>query len=851
MADKPYNGVTFDFLMGWCPVLEQRKKSLALFLASWPGLKTRLSHTGRRLARDNAVVKALAVHKWSILFVTIGFLLGRAMILEQLSPFALAYFAVIYFLRQDLIFAVAMSSLAGSVFSLHQNTLEIAFGMLLFLLIQKGLQKYERTDISMAPLIVFLVMMFTGLFELVLRDQLHWYPLTLAAVESTLGLVLTLIFIQALPVMTLQRKDGRLRNEEIVCLMILLASIMTGTVGWTIEGASVEHILSRYLILLFALVGGAPLGASVGVIAGLILSLARVEAIYQISLLAFAGLLAGLLKEGKKAGVSLGLLVGASILSLYVGEQSQIMASLVESLAAILLFWLTPRSFISMLAKYVPGTAEHIKSTSDYAKRIRDMTAARVEQFSEVFRQLSRSFTQLTEEDQKERNRAEVDHFLDSISARACMNCHRQRRCWEDQFAQTYRWMTELMSEIERDPQLNAGGLKPEWKSACVKPEQILKLMKQKFELFRTNQRWRRQLQESRQLVADQLFGVSQVMEDLAREIKREGQEMHMQEEQIRQALEDLGLSIHSIDIISLDPGSVEIEMVHQYNSGMDECRKIIAPLLSDILGENITVRSEQELPKGGGYRTVMFTSAKEYEVETGIAGAAKGGDLWSGDSFSMMELGNGKFAVALSDGMGNGERASRESSTTLAILRELLKSGMDERLAVKSVNSILLLRSPEEMFATIDVALIDLYSAKTTFLKTGSTPSFIRRGDEVFTIFASNLPVGILHDIDIDLVTVQLMPGDTLIMMTDGLLDAPGYAVNKEKWMKRVIRELQAESPQDIADCLLEMAVRHRHGDIRDDMTVVVARIEKYKPEWATFRWPGIGRIERPKVVS
>src|SRR5690606_31165379 len=145
-----------------------------------------------------------------------------------------------------------------------------------------------------------------------------------------------------------------------------------------------------------------------------------------------------------------------------------------------------------------------------------------------------------------------------------------------------------------------------------------------------------------------------------------------------------------------------------------------------------------------------------------------------SGDSFSTVELGNGKFAVALSDGMGNGERAKMESSAALSILQQLLQSGMDEELAIKSVNSVLLLRSNDEMFATIDVALIDQYHAMTTFLKTGSTPSFIKRGSEVITITANNLPIGILQDIEVDLIKLQLMPGDTLIMFTDGIFDAP-----------------------------------------------------------------------------
>ena len=157
--------------------------------------------------------------------------------------------------------------------------------------------------------------------------------------------------------------------------MILLASVMTGMVGWTYYDASAENVLSRFLILLFALVGGAAMGASVGVITGLILSLANVEAIYQISLLAFAGLLAGLLKEGKKPGVALGLLLGSILLSLYVGDRGQIVASAWESAAAVVLFLLLPKRFIATVAKYVPGTQEHARSQLDYARRMRDVVS--------------------------------------------------------------------------------------------------------------------------------------------------------------------------------------------------------------------------------------------------------------------------------------------------------------------------------------------------------------------------------------------------------------------------------------------------------------------------------------------
>ncbi len=801
---------------------------------------------------ENHLVQSVVAKKWSILLLFMAFLLGRAMILDQLAPFAVAFFAVMYFLRRDLLFWGGTFLLAGSVFSaVPQHAGYIAAEMLIFILIQKGVERFERSDISYAPIIVFFSTFFVQLFTNLVNTEITGYIFMLIGVESLLSLILTHIFLQAIPVFTLTRKNYSLKNEEVICLIILLASVMTGTVGWLVGPVTVEHVLSRYLILLFALVGGAPLGASVGVITGLILSLANSSAIYQMSLLAFAGMLAGLLKEGNKIAVSLGMLLGSSILTIYIGNQAEVLNSTWESLAAVVLFALTPKAMIQMLAKYVPGTQENLKSQHDYAKRVRDVTAGRVEQFSEVFRQLSRSFKQITADAQPIQKEEEVGHFMNSVAEQSCKGCWKRNQCWDDKFYQTYKFMTDMMTEVEVRGPLSRKHILPQWKKHCIKPDHVLEVMKHQYSLYKNDQHWKKQIMESRQLVAEQLSGVSQVMEDLAKEIKREGQELFMQEEQIRSALEELGLSIHSIDIISLDEGNVEIEIIHQYTKGFDECRKIIAPLLSEILGEHVAVKNEQALERKEGYSTVVFGSAKEYEVETGIAGAAKNGDLLSGDSFSAMELGNGKFAVALSDGMGNGERARAESSAALSILQQLLQSGMEEKLAIKSVNSVLMLRSSDEMYATVDVALIDLYNANTTFLKIGSTPSFIKRGSEVFPISANNLPVGIVNDIDVDLVSLPLQPGDILIMMTDGIYDAPGHAVNKELWMKRVLSEIHTDIPQDFADILLERVVRYHHGNIYDDMTVVVARVEKYQPEWATFRWPGLQRIERPKTVS
>src|SRR5690606_39640022 len=124
-------------------------------------------------------------------------------------------------------------------------------------------------------------------------------------------------------------------------------------------------------------------------------------------------------------------------------------------------------------------------------------------------------------------------------------------------------------------------------------------------------------------------------------------------------------------------------------------------------------------------------------------------------------------------------------------------------------------------------------YTAETTFLKIGSTPSFIKRGHDIIPITAHNLPIGIVEELDVESIQYSLQPGDLLIMMSDGIYDAPGYTVNKDLWIKRTLLEIDSYDTQVIADTLLEKVLFYHDGEIKDDMTVVVTRIDTHLPEW------------------
>lgn len=777
----------------------------------------------------------LIVKGW--LFILIGFLLGRAVILTMVSPFAVAFLATMWMMDKGkgkkVLFATVLGGLTYSV----EQGLWLSLVMVIFLFLFHTLQSL-RVQWKL-PMIVFASTITSRIIQYTLTSELTTYEWMLLGVEGVLAVILVLLFMQSIPIIEPDRYRPALKNEEIICMIILIASILTGTIGWAIFNASMEQILARYFVLIFSYVGGAAIGSTVGVVVGLILSLANVANIYQMGLLAFSGLLGGLLKEGKKVGVSVGLIVGTFLVDMY-GGSSTWLQSMTESILAIGLFWITPVTFLQQLAKYIPGTEAYMKDQRQYLQKVRDVTARRVEQFSQVFGALSKSFSEteivpLGEEQQRQ----ETDFFLSQVTERTCQRCFMKEHCWKNNFQRTYSTMEEMKDQLASRKQINLQ-LKREFENICVRSNKVIDVMKEEMSFFDINQKLKQQMIESKQIVADQLQGVSDIMDDFAKEIVQERKYHEKQEIEILLALEKLGLEIIKLDIFRLDKGNVDIDLTLSVYDYHGEGPKLIAPLLSDLLNELIVVHEEKLSPYPNGYCYLSFRSAKEYVIKTGIATAAKDGGFISGDSFTMMELGTGKFAMAISDGMGNGERAREESEETLRLLQQILQTGIAEKVAIKTINSILALRSTDEIFATLDLVVVNLHNAYARFLKIGSSPSIVKRGNEIFQVEGHNLPIGIIQEVDVDIVTKQLKVGDLLIMMSDGLLDGLIYVTNADLWIRRKLREIQTDHPQEIADLLLEEVIRERSGVIEDDMTVLVAKVMKNTPEWATIPFYG-----------
>ena len=119
------------------------------------------------------------------------------------------------------------------------------------------------------------------------------------------------------------------------------------------------------------------------------------------------------------------------------------------------------------------------------------------------------------------------------------------------------------------------------------------------------------------------------------------------------------------------------------------------------------------------------------------------------GDSYAVIRPDGGKLIVALSDGMGTGEKAFKESSETVSLLEHLLLAGIDREAAIKLINSVLILKSYDENFATLDLLIADLYTGEGEFVKTGGACSYVCREGQVARISTAALPTGIIGEME------------------------------------------------------------------------------------------------------
>ncbi|ACV57258.1 stage II sporulation protein E [Alicyclobacillus acidocaldarius] len=795
------------------------------------------------LAKPNRAARSPFASRWTLrawrralLIGALAFLLGRASIDHAVAPFALAYYAVVMALAGERRAWPAYAGILGAFTAGIEGGLELAAAIVLYKLVHRIIFRRRTADIIWAPILAgavgFAVHLATFGTSLTLVEAL------LAFSQGALVTILALIFLQCIHLFLGQELTRTLRYEQVMSVVILIASVIMGFDGLAVHGVPLALLAIDWMVLVLSATGIGP--AVSGAVAISMLSLLSHQAsLMEVAVLGFIALICGLMRDANRFAVAATFVAGVGVLTLaYAHAYAPLLVQMTAAGAASVLYLLTPRSLFAELRSFVPGTPEHSADERTRAERVHALMTEKIHEVSQIFEELADTFSDVSGNDYL-LMRDLVTQTIQKTRDSVCSLCPRQTLCWGREMLQTYNAMKHTLTNIESANGRRAAPT-PELRDRCIRLDPMMSTLRYNLDLTHRDYKWLKKMMEERKLVAHQLAGVADVVRAIAKELEMEQKTLLSDREKIVSALEELGLYVDDVRIISLEPGRVEIEVVQPSESAHETSARMIAPLLSGILGEHITV-AKLSVPPHGGPCTATFASARQYQVRSAAMAIAKDGRPVSGDTHTAVDLGNGRYALAISDGMGNGERAKQESKSAIDLLKRLMKAGFDEKLAVRTINSALVLRSRDEMFTTLDMAVIDLFHAKCEFLKVGSAPSYIKRGQEVIKVTGNSVPIGILEEIEVQTIEVQLLPGDVLILVSDGIYDAAPEGAETDDWVQAALAQIRSTDPQTIVDELVEMAVEASHGKVRDDMTAVAAVIERYQEQWAAIRLPNV----------
>ena len=338
---------------------------------------------------------------------------------------------------------------------------------------------------------------------------------------------------------------------------------------------------------------------------------------------------------------------------------------------------------------------------------------------------------------------------------------------------------------------------------------------------------WNTKLEENREAMAVQLNEMAQIMTDTVEHAWDTHSDEEL-EEHLRKKLRAMGLSVHAVLVYCEEHRRQEVYLTMSTRRRRCVAVKDIAAALTKLMKKAMMPARDSRAFVGGERVTVLFVERTNFQVLYGVEKAVKGKERVSGDNFSLRYCREGQFIGALSDGMGSGLTAYRESELVIDLLEQFLEAGFSKETAVRMINSALILRSDAQVFSTIDIASLDLYTGVCDFLKVGASTTFIRRENWVETISSTSLPAGVFHKLEPDCTGKKLYDGDMVIMVTDGVMDALP-AAHQESLMKDIIMEHDTGNPAELASYILGRVRQYREKEPSDDMTVLVMGLVKY----------------------
>ncbi len=771
------------------------------------------------------------------LFFMGSFFLSQAVLFDAAVPFFLPVWALASArFRKHLIWVFIGGMLGSAFLGIGQAVIH-----LLELALFNAVIKYPFTRKSVPLTVAGCIIVVQVLWQFIMNGGQPPVDVQLyIGFEAILALFMTFFLFVAFPPAD-RIFFGQWTPERLGAACLVGAMATTGMSEIMIGPVSVAGTLIHLTILLAALVGGLPFSTTVAMIIAAIVGIAELSFTGMMAVYGMTGFFAGALSRFGKIGIAVGGGAVSVFFLLYDLTLPLDSSHFVTIGTATILFLLIPSKKLEPIRRvFYPESPEVSEKRQKWLAERLDEQLSDFQQFSEFMSTLvSGKFS-------SDRN---MEDPTPQAVPKICQSCFRYSKCWEgtaDMAGLVHEWE----STYTMTKKAVRHRVEEKIKYKCIRFNGLVtELEEQAATRLLTGQ-----LQHGRKMLALQLRDMSTHLDKIMNEVKEDLSVYKPAEEELAKRLQEKDIEYFQIDILSGERGARRIvccipEKRSDFETDTTVAERFILPILEEMYDEPLKVAKSVVLQDPFPHIQLTFGSAVRFSLDYGIVATAGGESFQAGDAYEVFQIHEGLTAVLLSDGMGQDLNAYRESRKVIRLMRECLDRKMDPETAMHTLHYMMSLNGLDDMYATLDLALIDLQDGRLWSWKAGSMSTYIKRGADFLRLDSKSVPVGFLPSFSVEAKNEELKSGDLIVMMTDGMFNGDVSLEKQEKTLYGTLDKYGEFDCEKVADRIMHEMER-KFGAVADDRTVLVVKIDHVLPKWSSFK-PYSQTISREKMIG
>lgn len=745
------------------------------------------------------------------LYFIFGLIVSRNVIFENYSPFGAALISSVpyknlwpaiigtilsYFLPNKTIFSIRYIATVLAI-----QAIRWTFNDLIKV----------KDHVLFSPLLAFIITFATG-FSL----NIHYFSFpksfSIILIESLLSAIFSYLFkemsyLTSKTQYKLSLKYQRL-TSSIVLVMITLISLSNIKFG----DISLGRILAIFSILLSSYCFGLQGGSIAGIGNGIIFGFSNSSLHFLAGSYAFSGMISGLLSRYGKFVTVIIFVASNLIIAVQNNTPMNIIINAYELFFASLLFLFTPEKLTSVISSFFD-----CRTNTNSKFKVDTAIVNRLNSTADSLSKVTESINKVSEKLLKSQKNS-TSKFLDNIKKDVCSHCGLKTLCWEKKQDTTISFLNEFDDILKSKDNDAINSFKNKHIDKCQRFFEIENHIKNHIKDDKIRISLKNKNEEIKAIISEQFSEMSDILRDISKNFSEDCFIDGTLSEKISEILKENNILNFDVICKTNKSGRLKIEISIQ-NIATERLMELnLHKLISKESFKNFaepifTIVKEK--------CTVTIMEKPKFKLQIGACQHICNNGTWCGDNFNYFDDENGNMIFVLSDGMGTGGMAAIEGALACEVLSDLLKSGMNIETALKITNSALLLKSDDESLAAIDVVVVNLYTGQVNFIKAGAAASFIKTSEKTQKVELSSLPIGIFKNISFFSQNETLESGDWILILSDGAI------FPDEIWIEESLKNNKFLDSQNLAEDIVNKAIKNRENDYDDDITVIAVRLE------------------------